>query len=395
MRIFFSVGEPSGDQHAAELIRELRRRRPEIIPTGFGGPLMQPLIEEAGGDFVYPLTDLAVMGFTRVVPMLGKFYRLVRRAEQIFRTDPPAAVVLVDFPGFNWWIARKARAAGIPVFYFLPPQLWAWASWRIKRIRRFVDHVLCGLPFEKDWYAHRGVAVEYVGHPFFDEVAERVLDEDFLAGCRSGSSAVVAVLPGSRSLEVAMNWPVMQEVILRLQQQHPSVRFLVANYRAADRRHCESQFLAGERVATGEGRVEFHVGRTSEILEAADCCLMVSGSVSLEVLARGTPAVAIYRSTRLMRFLARRLVTCRYMSLPNLFLDDELIPEFPFAGPIAPKIGPITTILDGWLRDPETLATIAGRMAAVYEDVVLLGASERTATAILDRLPARRLARAA
>jgi lipid A disaccharide synthetase len=96
-----------------------------------------------------------------------------------------------------------------------------------------------------------------------------------------------------------------------------------------------------------------------------------------------------------MRFLARRLVTCRYMSLPNLFLDDELIPEFPFAGPIAPKIGPITTILDGWLRDPETLATIAGRMAAVYEDVVLLGASERTATAILDRLPARRLARAA
>ena len=96
MRIFFSVGEPSGDQHAAELIRELRRRRPEIIPTGFGGPLMQPLIEEAGGDFVYPLTDLAVMGFTRVVPMLGKFYRLVRRAEQIFRTDPPAAVVLED-----------------------------------------------------------------------------------------------------------------------------------------------------------------------------------------------------------------------------------------------------------------------------------------------------------
>ena len=105
--------------------------------------------------------------------------------------------------------------------------------------------------------------------------------------------------------------------------------------------------------------------------------------------------MAIYRSTRLMRFLARRLVTCRYMSLPNLFLDDELIPEFPFAGPIASKIGPITAILDGWLRDPATLATIAGRMGAVYEEVVLAGATERTATAILERLPARRLARAA
>ncbi len=395
MRIFFSVGEPSGDQHAAALIRELRSRRPEIIPTGFGGPLMRPLIEEAGGEFVYPLTDLAVMGFTRVVPMLGKFYRLVRRAEQIFRTDPPDAVVLVDFPGFNWWIARKAHAAGIPVFYYLPPQLWAWASWRIKRIRRFVDHVLCGLPFEKDWYARRGIAVEYVGHPFFDEVDERALDEDFVEACRSGSSPVVAVLPGSRSHEVAMNWPLLQEVILQLQRRHRSARFVVANYRAAHRRYCESHFLAGERVADGGGRVEFHVGRTSEILEAADCCLMVSGSVSLEVLARRTPAVAVYRSTRLMRFLARRLVTCRYMSLPNLFLDDELIPEFPFAGSIAPKIGPITAILDGWLRDPATLATIAGRMGAVYEEVVLAGATERTATAILERLPTRRLARAA
>ena len=205
MRIFFSVGEPSGDEHAAGLIRELRARCPDVVVTGFGGPRMQPLIEESGGELVYPLTELAVMGFTRVVPMLGRFYRLVKRAEAIFSNNPPDAVVLVDFPGFNWWIARKARAAGIPVFYYLPPQLWAWAPWRIKKIRRYVDHILCGLPFEYDWYTRRGVSAEYVGHPFFDEVAERSLDDVFLASCRNRPGPTVAVLPEAEEIDVEID----------------------------------------------------------------------------------------------------------------------------------------------------------------------------------------------
>ena len=128
MRIFFSVGEPSGDQHAARLIRALKRRRPDLAISGFGGPKMS----EAGCDLDFDLTDLAVVGIFRVIPMLWTFYGLVKRAERLFREKRPDAVVLVDFPGFNWWIARKAKAAGIPVFYYLPPQLWGWAPWRIE-----------------------------------------------------------------------------------------------------------------------------------------------------------------------------------------------------------------------------------------------------------------------
>ena len=162
MHIFFSVGEPSGDQHAAHLIHELKGRRADIEISGYGGPAM----EQAGCRLRFQLTDLAVMGFLRVIPLLWKFYSLVKQAERVFRESPPDAVVLVDFPGFNWWIARKAKAAGIPVFYYMPPQLWAWAAWRIKRVKRFVDHVLCALPFEYAWYAERGVNAHYVAIRF-------------------------------------------------------------------------------------------------------------------------------------------------------------------------------------------------------------------------------------
>ena len=182
----------------------------------------------------------------------------------------------------------------------------------------------------------------------------------------------------------------IQNVVNRLARKHPTTRFLVANYRPAHRRHCEARHLA-----EGSGRVEFHLGRTSEIIEAADCCLMVSGSVSLEVLARRTPSVVVYRASRLMEFLTRRMVSCRYMSLPNLLLDDELLPEFPFSGRIEPWIDPIVNTLDGWLSHPDSLDSMTERMENLYESIGASGASGRTAEAILGRLPASRLARAA
>ncbi len=185
MHIFFSVSEPSGDQHAAHLMRELQARQPDVRCSGFGGPLM----EEAGLESQFRLTNLAVMGLLKVLPLIGKFYSLVKQAERYLAEQKPDAVVLVDFPGFNWWIAKKAKAAGIPVFYFLPPQLWAWASWRVRRVRKYVDHVISALPFERDWYQQQNIAVDYVGHPFFDEVADHPLDEQF---CRQLASPATA-----------------------------------------------------------------------------------------------------------------------------------------------------------------------------------------------------------
>src|SRR5438132_2823545 len=177
MHVFFSAGEPSGDLHAANLLGALRRFCPEIQCVGFGGERLQA----AGARLLFPLCGLAVMGLSRVLTSLHLFVRLLWQADRYFRDARPDAAVLVDYPGFNWWVARRAHARGIPVIYFVPPQLWAWAGWRVAKMKRSVDHVLCNLPFEEGWYRARGVAAHYVGHPYFDELAEQRLDEDFVA----------------------------------------------------------------------------------------------------------------------------------------------------------------------------------------------------------------------
>src|SRR5205807_2553008 len=152
MRIFLSAGEPSGDIHGANLIQALRDRHPDIECVGFGGERMTA----AGCKLLYPLVELAVMWFARTLANAPTFLQLLSRADRCFRHQRPDAVVLIDYPGFNWWLARRAHFHGVPVFYFVPPQLWGWAGWRVNKMRRFVDHVLCNLPFEIDWYRARG-----------------------------------------------------------------------------------------------------------------------------------------------------------------------------------------------------------------------------------------------
>lgn len=387
MEIFFSVGEPSGDQHASHLIHELRKRSPELKFTGYGGPEMQA----AGCDIHFQLTDMAVMGILPIIPLLGKFIRLMKQADRYFQEHRPDAVVLVDFPGFNWWIARKAKAAGIPVFYYLPPQLWAWASWRIKRIRKYVDYVLSGLPFERDWYAERGVDVDYVGHPFFDEVAAKELDAAFCLEQRSAGKRIVGLLPGSRGHEVRHNFEDMLRLAETWSQRHPDVRFLVACYKDSQRDVCQQMY----RDSGTDLPIEFHVGRTSEIVELSECCLMVSGSVSLELLARKTPAVVTYRCSPMFYIPASLLVRIKYFTLPNLFADRMVYPEFYHLGRSQKKLPEMEAIVDRWLSDPEELARKREEISELHRETVRPGALGLTAETILSRLPAASARRAA
>lgn len=383
MEIFFSVGEPSGDVHAAHLIAELQRRRPDIRCTGYGGPQM----EQAGCRIDFRLTEMAVMGIAAVLPLLGRFIRLAREARQLFRARRPAAVVLVDFPGFNWWIARAAKKEGIPVFYFLPPQLWAWAPWRIRRVRKWVDHVLCGLPFEPEWYARRGVQVDYVGHPFFDEVRSHKLDEAFCRSLRETSRPVLGVLPGSRNSEVNFVFPLMLETLERVHAAQPEARMVVACYREQHVDRCRE--LAAEIAP--EVPLEFYSGRTPEIIETVDCCVMCSGSVSLEMLARGKPAVVMYRIGRAIHAVFRPLVRVPHISLSNLIAGRRLMPEFYSVWRKEPTVGGAAEVLGRWLGDSEELARVRREVEEVREMAGEPGAIGRVADGILSRLdqPAR------
>jgi lipid-A-disaccharide synthase len=377
MHVFFSVGEPSGDQHAAHLIAELRRRRSELRVCGFGGPLM----EQAGCHLLFPLTTLAVIGIFRVLPFLWTFYRQIQRAGDYFRRHRPDVVVLVDFPGFNWWIARKAKRLGIPVVYYLPPQLWAWAPWRIQKVRRDIDLVLSGLPFETEWYAQRGARVKYVGHPFFDEIAERHLDQSFLREWTSEQHPVVALLPGSRHQEVTRNWPLMLAAVRRLSELHPQAQFLVANYKESHRQFCREILIrSGETLP-----ISFFVGKTPEIIAIARCAIMVSGSVSLEFLARGVPATVVYSVSRLTYLIGKLLVSVKSLTLPNLIAGRPLLPEHLCVGNPEQVVDGMTADIDRWLCDEEARQRTRMELLTLRDQLFQTGASGRVAAILLGR----------
>ncbi|MCH1439262.1 MAG: lipid-A-disaccharide synthase, partial [Rubripirellula sp.] len=310
--IFFSVGEPSGDQHAARMVSQILALDSTIQLRGFGGQAMR----DAGCHLDRDLTQHAVVGLIEVIPKLRHFFRFADEAEEIFRQGNVDAVVLVDFPGFNWHIAKRAKKYGIPVYYYCPPQLWAWGGWRIHKMKRSVDHVLAVLPVEKDYFERRGIPTTFVGHPFFDAVACQPLDHQLLGRFRDTSlrgEHLVAVLPGSREHEVHSNWPLMLEAIRRLHRVNPRTRFLVAAYRDRQCLWCRDQMTEEDQ----ELPIEFFVDRTSEVVEAARCAMMVSGSVSLELMARRTPAAVVYRVGRVLHTVGKHVLRLDSITLPN------------------------------------------------------------------------------
>ncbi|MEZ6068817.1 MAG: lipid-A-disaccharide synthase [Pirellulales bacterium] len=311
--IFFSAGDPSGDVHAAHLIRDLAKRG-NIKAVGYGGPRMA----EAGCDIHFELTSLAVMWFARVLASIHKFWWLYRKAKRYFAKERPDAVVLIDFPGFNWWIAKAAKREGIPVFYYAPPQVWAWAQWRVKKMRRFVDHVLCSLPFEQRWYAERGCNATYVGHPFFEEVRRHEMDEAFIDQQGHKPGRVLLLLPGSRTQEVEHNLRRLYEAAQLVRAAVRDVRVAVAAFKPA---HAETAQQLAEQFDLD---VEVHTGRTPELIYLSHCCLAVSGSVSLELLYHGKPTVINYQISRLAFAVQKRFRKVKYITLVNLLACDRL-----------------------------------------------------------------------
>lgn len=394
MRIFVSAGEPSGDLHASNLMRELRARAPNLEFVGFGGPKMAA----AGCHLLFELTQLAVMGVWPVVVNLFRFVRLLWIADRYLRDERPDAVVMVDFPGFHWWLARRAKARGIPVFYYGTPQLWAWASWRVRKLRRLVDHALCKLPFEPAWYAERGCRATYVGHPYFDELTSRRFDEAFIATQRARDGRLVLVLPGSRTQEVRHNLRDLLEAARQVQTAVPDVRVAVASYN-------ERQAEAARAAVAEQGiDAEVFVGRTPELMQVASACLACSGSVSLELLYFRRPTVILYRISRWAQFGLKHLglIRVKFITLVNLLAtpdirkqdNDAFDPDAPGAEDVPfpeyltgeDKTAAMARHVIHWLSDPKEYERRVEQLEQIAARFAHAGASAAAARYVLQAL---------
>ncbi|HMO12783.1 MAG TPA: lipid-A-disaccharide synthase [Pirellulaceae bacterium] len=392
MRIFFSVGEPSGDLHGANLIREFKRQNPSIECVGFGGPKMV----QAGLDAHFDLTQYAVMFFWQVLGKLKTFYQLYRTAAKFLNENQVDAVVLIDYPGFNWWIAKAAKRNNIPVFYFGVPQMWAWGGWRIRKLRKRVDHVICKLPFEQKWFSTRNCPAEYVGHPYMDELANRPLDKTFVNDYAAPHSRLLTLLPGSRDQEVYNNLDWMLDAAQTVTQRFDDVQVAIACYNAEQASYVQDR--------TRKLGLPFDVmsGRTAELIRLADVCLACSGSVSLELMYHRKPSVIIYRISTLQYLLKTIFLKVPYITLVNLIWMQDLdrkwsempagasselpFPEFVRVGS---PVSEISLHLRRLLSRPAVYQQAVERIDKVATMVEQKGATVRAANTILTALARR------
>jgi lipid-A-disaccharide synthase len=391
-RIFFSVGEPSGDLHAANLIRELRRREPSIDCVGFGGPQMA----RAGLQTHFQLTRLAVMFLWGAVRHFWVFCRLIRHADEYFRNHQVDAVVLIDFPGFNWWVARRAKRRGIPVFYYGVPQVWAWAPWRIAKIKRWVDVVLCKLPFEATWFSKRNCPAVYVGHPYFDQLHRHTDDEDFVQAMRREDSPMLLLLPGSRDFEIRRNLPILLRSSEKVRKIHPDVRVAIGSYN-------ESQAqIAGTIAKRKKIGAAIFVNKTQELMRTSNFCIACSGSVSLELLYYRLPTVIVYKINWVLMCLQRIFLKCKYITLVNLMAAENIarglwnrnnaadprsaemvMPEFLTSGDCSEAVSKHVL---RWIDDRQAREATVRRMDGLAKKYALPGATEMSAAHILNWL---------
>jgi lipid-A-disaccharide synthase len=314
MKLFFSAGDPSGDIHAAALMAKLREQQPDIEFVGFGGEQML----NASCELLADLTQYAVMWLSQAITQYFKFKKLLQTAKDYFLREQIDAVILVDYPGFNWHVAKLAKEYGIPVFYFMPPQIWSWASWRIHKMKRWVDYVLTPLEFEQRWFEQHNINSFYIGHPFFEETAHKESDPAFLDAFykKYGNSPILTLLLGSRNQEVTAN---LDDFILTVEYVKEIIQDIQPVFAAYNQTHAN---IIHRRLTELNLTIPITVGRTTELIRAADCCLAVSGSVSLELLAYNKPTIIYYKVGKIPLLIQRFFRHTKYITLVNLLAID-------------------------------------------------------------------------
>jgi lipid-A-disaccharide synthase len=380
LRLLIVAGEASGDAHAAALVRALREAAPETAFEFFGSTGAQ--MREAGVESIVKADELAILGLWEVGRALPKFWHAFTELKRATTQKQPNAAVLVDWPDFNLRLARWLRRRGIPVIYYISPQLWAWRSYRARSIQRDVDLMLSILPFEKEWYAARGITnVEYVGHPLTGEVRPQCDRAEF---CRrnnlDAARPVVALLPGSRHKEVFRILPPMLDAAGVIQRERPEVQFVIVVAPNRDIVEAKKIIDASESVRDMKDSLTVIHHQTREALAAADAAAVASGTATLEAALLGTPTVIVYKESALNWHTLGSLITAEHYGLVNLIAGRRLATELmqdEFTGETLAR--ELISLLES-----ERNAKMRAELKEVMGKIGEPGASRRAAQAILN-----------
>ncbi len=327
--LMFVAGEPSGDAHAATLVRALREQAPHAKFELYGST--GPEMRDAGVEAVVRSDDLAIMGLVEIAGALPKFWKAYRALTKAARARRPDAVILVDWPDFNLRLAKSLHKRGLRVIYYISPQLWAWRSYRVRNIRRDVDLLLGILPFEPRWYNERGVThVEFVGHPLTGEVHPRYGRDEFChRNLLDEARPIIALLPGSRRKELERILPPMLDAATLISRARPEVQFVITL--APSRTMAEATAIIDEArrkhtlLLPGSMRISQH--ETREALAAADAAAVASGTATLEAALVGTPLVIVYKESPLNWHTLGRLINAEHFGLVNLIAGERIVVE--------------------------------------------------------------------
>ena len=307
-KVYLIAGEASGDLHGSNLIRAMKGIRSDLNFRCWGGDEC----EKAGAQVVKHIKDLAFMGFVEVIANLRTILSNIRYCKQDIVQYNPDVIILIDYPGFNLRIAEWAKLKGFRVVYYISPQIWAWKESRVKKIKRVVDQMLVILPFERDFYAKHGMSVCFVGHPLLDVVESYVPKQKIE---KEIGRPIIALLPGSRAMEIKQVWPILLEVVRR----NPQYTFILGM----------APTLSAENFVglNQYPNLSYLKGRTYDILNKADAALVTSGTATLETALFGVPEVVCYKGNPISYFIAKHLIKVKYISLVNLILDRMLVKE--------------------------------------------------------------------
>lgn len=375
--IFISAAEPSADLHGASLIRAVRAVRPDARFAGVAGPAMQ-----AEGCWpIFDMTHRSAM-LTAAVRAVGAARRLWAVSRAHLAEYPFDAAVLIDSPTLHLPLAKRTKRLGIPVFYYIAPQVWAWGEFRTRRIRRRVDRMAVILPFEEAFFRSRGIDATFVGHPLFEVLLDRRIDPDRVASLVGRGSPIVAILPGSRRHVVQEVLPGQLAVAAEIARHYPDAHFAISIAGPPIRQ------VAAPLIEKAGLPVSLHTGQNGELLTAATLVLIASGTATLEAAYYQKPMVVMYNGPKWgYRLIGRWLIRTPHLSLVNILAGRRAVPEFM---PYYTSTGPIAEAALEILRTPELKTRIEIDLADAVGPLLRPGASRNAAALLLDLIDRQR-----